>query len=81
VVQYQAHAERLDFVVALAALVPFAAQSQSRQAAGIDSGQLSTQEGRLGNGVGLDTPASVIHTAGAAAAGLCWTRFPRMAMP
>jgi len=62
VVQYQAHAERLDFVVALAqrwCRLRHKANPDKRLA--LILANYPTQEGRLGNGVGLDTPASVIH--------------------
>ncbi|MEG2998959.1 MAG: cobaltochelatase subunit CobN [Comamonas sp.] len=62
VVQYQAHAERLAFVVELAqrwCRLRHKANPAKRLA--LILANYPTQEGRLGNGVGLDTPASVIQ--------------------
>jgi cobaltochelatase CobN len=61
VVQYQPHAERLDFVVKLArrwCRLRTLPNREKRLA--LVLANYPTREGRIGNGVGLDTPASVI---------------------
>ena len=61
VVHYQAHAERIDFVAELArrwCRLRTLANTDKRLA--LILANYPTREGRLGNGVGLDTPASVI---------------------
>jgi len=62
VVQYQPHAERLAFVVELAQRwCRLRAKANADKRLALILANYPTKEGRLGNGVGLDTPASVIH--------------------
>ena len=62
VVQYQAHPERLAFVVELARRwCRLRHRPNANKRLALILANYPTQEGRLGNGVGLDTPASVIH--------------------
>lgn len=62
VVQYQPHAERLAFVVELAQRwCRLRAKANGAKRLALILANYPTKEGRLGNGVGLDTPASVIH--------------------
>ena len=62
VVQYQPHAERLAFVVELAQRwCRLRSKTNADKRLALILANYPTKEGRLGNGVGLDTPASVIH--------------------
>ena len=62
VVQYQAHAERLAFVVELAQRwCRLRHKPNAEKHLALILANYPTREGRLGNGVGLDTPASVIQ--------------------
>ncbi|WP_159912683.1 cobaltochelatase subunit CobN [Pantoea sp. 18069] len=62
VVQYQPHAERLAFVVELAQRwCRLRGKAHADKRLALILANYPTKEGRLGNGVGLDTPASVIH--------------------
>ncbi len=66
VVQYQPHRERIGFVVQLAAAwCRLRAKANSEKRLALILANYPTREGRLGNGVGLDTPASVITILGA----------------
>ena len=61
VVEYQAHAERIDFVAELARRwCRLRALANADKRLALILANYPTREGRLGNGVGLDTPASVI---------------------
>ncbi|MXW47931.1 MAG: cobaltochelatase subunit CobN [Gammaproteobacteria bacterium] len=61
VVQYQPHRERIAFVAQLAASwCRLRAKANSEKRIAFILANYPTREGRLGNGVGLDTPASVI---------------------
>jgi cobaltochelatase CobN len=62
IVRYQLHAERAEFVAALArrwANLQHKKNSQKRIA--IILANYPTKDGRIGNGVGLDTPASAVN--------------------
>jgi len=62
VVQYQPHAERLGFVVDLAQRwCRLRRKDNADKRLALILANYPTKEGRLGNGVGLDTPASVVH--------------------
>ena len=62
VVQYQPHRERIAFVAQLAAgWCRLRAKANSEKRLALILANYPTREGRLGNGVGLDTPASVIR--------------------
>ena len=62
VVQYQAHTERMGFVVELARRwCDLRAKSNADKRLALILANYPTKEGRIGNGVGLDTPASVIQ--------------------
>ncbi len=62
VVQYQPHAERLGFVVELAQRwCRLRGKANADKRLALIMANYPTKEGRLGNGVGLDTPASVMH--------------------
>ncbi|QTW19980.1 cobaltochelatase subunit CobN [Comamonas kerstersii] len=61
VVQYQAHTERMSFVVELAQRwCRLRSKPNTDKRLALILANYPTKEGRLGNGVGLDTPASVI---------------------
>ena len=62
IVGYQAHAERLQFVAELARRwCRLRSLPNSDKRLALILANYPTREGRLGNGVGLDTPASVIN--------------------
>ncbi len=62
VVQYQVHDERADFVVALAKnWCQLRRKPNAAKQLALILANYPTKEGRIGNGVGLDTPASVIE--------------------
>ncbi|WP_417282377.1 cobaltochelatase subunit CobN [Comamonas sp.] len=62
VVQYQAHAERMAFVVELARRwCVLRSKPNADKRLALILANYPTKEGRIGNGVGLDTPASVIQ--------------------
>ncbi|RGE40110.1 cobaltochelatase subunit CobN [Comamonas testosteroni] len=62
VVQYQPHAERLAFVVNLAQRwCRLRRKNNENKRLALILANYPTKEGRIGNGVGLDTPASVIQ--------------------
>lgn len=62
VVQYQPHTERLQFVVELARRwCQLRAKPNAEKRLALILANYPTKEGRLGNGVGLDTPASVMR--------------------
>ncbi len=61
VVQYEPHRERIAFIAQLAAgWCRLRAKTNSDKRLALILANYPTREGRLGNGVGLDTPASVI---------------------
>ena len=61
VVRYQPHSERIQFVARLAsAWLRLRRKSNPDKRLALILANYPTREGRLGNGVGLDTPASVI---------------------
>lgn len=61
VVQYQPHYERIRFVAKLAkAWCHLRAKKNTDKRLALILANYPTREGRLGNGVGLDTPASII---------------------
>lgn len=62
VVQYQPHMERLQFVVQLAQRwCQLRGKANADKRLALILANYPTKEGRLGNGVGLDTPASVMR--------------------
>ncbi|MCY4051307.1 MAG: cobaltochelatase subunit CobN [Gammaproteobacteria bacterium] len=61
VIQYQPHRERIAYVVKLAArLCRLRTKVNKEKRLALILANYPTREGRLGNGVGLDTPASII---------------------
>ncbi len=62
VVGYELHAERADFVARLSRnLVALAEKPNSRKRLALILANYPTRDGRIGNGVGLDTPASAVN--------------------
>lgn len=62
VVRYQLHDERAQFIASLAKNYSvLAAKQNSEKRIGIVLANYPTKDGRIGNGVGLDTPASTIN--------------------
>lgn len=61
VVQYQPHEERIRFIASLSRnLCRLRNKANEEKSLALVMANYPTREGRLGNGVGLDTPASVI---------------------
>jgi len=62
VIQYQLHQERAEFVVALAAKnCQLAIKANNNKRIALIVANYPTKDGRIGNGVGLDTPASTVN--------------------
>lgn len=62
VVGYELHAERADFVARLSRnLIALAEKPNSRKRIALILANYPTRDGRIGNGVGLDTPASAVN--------------------
>ncbi len=62
VVQYSLHAERARFVAKLACgFVQLASKANRHKRIGLILANYPIRDGRIGNGVGLDTPASMIN--------------------
>jgi cobaltochelatase CobN len=62
VVCYRAHPERMDFVAALAAAwARLARVAHCDKRVALVLANYPTRDGRIGNGVGLDTPAAALH--------------------
>ena len=62
VVGYALHAERAEFVACLAArFIALAAKPNRHKRLALILANYPTRDGRIGNGVGLDTPASAIN--------------------
>jgi len=62
VIQYQLNQERAEFVVALAAKhCQLSIKKNSEKRVALIVANYPTKDGRIGNGVGLDTPASTVN--------------------
>jgi len=62
VIQYQLNQERAEFVVALAAkYCQLSIKPNSEKRVALIVANYPTKDGRIGNGVGLDTPASTVN--------------------
>jgi len=62
VIQYQLNQERADFVVSLAAnYCQLSIKPNSEKRIALIVANYPTKDGRIGNGVGLDTPASTVN--------------------
>ena len=62
VIQYQLHQERAEFTIRLAAnYCQLAAKTNSEKRVALIVANYPTKDGRIGNGVGLDTPESTVN--------------------